>query len=162
MASILNTDLGDLYSQWGERVAFNEGFQAQKIAEAKNAGRDAFSLGVDRAQGRDMYFDAKEQRFSEAREFLAGEPAAQISDENISDVEPESIEPDQVGEVLDGEDTLGMESVVANETEDIYDPYQDYADEYGLDLDTDNGCQVVWNLSEQSTHDLAGEYGIQV
>lgn len=131
MASILNTDLGDLYSQWGERVAFNEGFQAQKIAEAKNAGRDAFHLGVDRVQGRDMYFDAKEQRFSEAREFLAGEPAAQISDENISDVEPESIELDQIGDVTDGEETLGMESVVADETdwhseamEDVYNDAQ--------------------------------------
>lgn len=46
MASILNTDLGDLYNQWGERVAFNEGYQRQKIAEARKAGSDAFSLGI--------------------------------------------------------------------------------------------------------------------
>jgi len=27
MPSVLNTDLGDLYNLWGERVAINEGFQ---------------------------------------------------------------------------------------------------------------------------------------
>lgn len=121
MASILQTDVLELYNSWGERVAFNEGFQAQKIADAKQAGRDAFSLGIDRSQGRDLYFEAKDERFSEAKEFLAGESAAQISDSEISDVEPESIEPDQIGDVTDGEETLGMESVVANETEDLDD-----------------------------------------
>lgn len=125
MSSILKTDVFELYNSWGERVAFNEGFQAQKIAEAKQGGRDAFSLGIDRSQGQGLYFEAKDQRFSEAKEFLAGEPAAQISDESISDVEPESIEPDQIGEVTDGEETLGMESVVANETEDISDNFRD-------------------------------------
>lgn len=117
MASILQTDVLELYNSWGERVAFNEGFQAQKIVDAKQAGRDAFSLGIDRSQGQGLYFEAKDQRFSEAKEFLAGEPAAQISDASISDVEPESIEPDQIGDITDGEETLGMESVVANETE---------------------------------------------
>lgn len=121
MASILQTDVLELYNSWGERVAFNEGFQAQKIADAKQAGRDAFSLGIDRSQGQGLYFDAKDQRFSEAKEFLAGESVAQISDSEISDVEPESIEPDQIGEVTDGEETLGMESVVANETEALSD-----------------------------------------
>lgn len=113
MSSILKTDVFELYNSWGERIAFNEGFQAQKIADAKQAGRDAFSLGIDRVQGRELYFDAKDQRFSEAKEFLAGEPAAQIAD----DVETESIELDQIGDVTDGEETLGMESCVANETE---------------------------------------------
>lgn len=128
MASILNTDLGDLYTQWGERVAFNEGFQAQKIVEAKAAGRDAFHLGIDRAQGRDMYLAAKDQRFSEAREFLNPEPQ-QIDDsrtDDISDVELEPVEVDPIGEVTDGEETLGMESVVANETEDVRATDEDY------------------------------------
>ena len=115
MSSILKTDIIELYDAWGERVAFNEGYRAQRIADAKQAGRDAFSLGIDRVQGRELYYETKDQRFSEAKEFLADEPAAQISD--ASDVEPESIEPDQIGDVTDGEETLGMESVVANETE---------------------------------------------
>lgn len=119
MASILNTDISELYNTWGERVAFNEGFQAQKIAEAKAAGREAFHLGVDSAQGKDIYFAAKDQRFAEAREFLSSEPQ-QINDsrtDDISDVEPEPVDIDPVGDVTDGEETLGMESVVANETE---------------------------------------------
>lgn len=118
MSSILQTDVFELYNSWGERVAFNEGFQAQKIADAKQAGRDAFSLGIDRSQGQGLYFEAKDQRFSEAKDFLAGESVAQISDD--SDAESESIEPDQIGDVTDGEETLGMESCVANETEYLH------------------------------------------
>lgn len=113
MASILNADLSDLYDQWNQRVAFNEGYRAQQISEARQAGRDAFSLGVDRQQGREMYFDGRDQRMAEAREFLAAEPAAQIEA-----VEPDVVEPDQISDVMDGEETLGMESCVANETED--------------------------------------------
>lgn len=91
----------DTYAQWGERVAFNEGYQAQKLGEAKQAGRDAFSLGVDRKVARDAYFDSKDERFSEAAEFIQSD---------FVDIEP-------IGEVLDGEETLGMESIVANESE---------------------------------------------
>lgn len=135
MSSILKTDVFELYNSWGERVAFNEGFQAQKIAEAKQGGRDAFSLGIDRSQGQGLYFEAKDQRFSEAKEFLAGEPAAQISDESISDVEPESIEPDQIGDVTDGEETLGMESVVANESEWFEGEGMSESDRYNMDFE---------------------------
>src|SRR5674476_475521 len=61
MSSILNTDLGELYNQWGERVAYNQGFQKQKIDSARAAGRDAFDLGVDRVAGRDAYFSARSE-----------------------------------------------------------------------------------------------------
>ena len=114
MASILNTDISDLVTQWGDRVNFNEGYAQQRVAEARQAGRDAYSLGLDKSVARDSYFESRDQRFVEAKEFLAGDSAAQVADSEISDVEPDSI-----GEVMDGEDTLGMESVVANETEDL-------------------------------------------
>lgn len=146
MASILNTDISELYNVWGERVAFNEGFQAQKIAEAKSAGRDAFHLGIDRVQGCDMYLATKDQRFSEAREFLSGENATEEisdsrTDETIFDVEPEPVDVDPVGEVTDGEETLGMESVVANETEDLDDDRSWY-DEAMEDLVNDAEATV--------------------
>lgn len=122
MASVLNTDLFDLYDQWNQRVAFNDGYRAQSIADANQAGRDAFHLGLDRVQGRSFYNDVQDQRHQEAREFFAAEPAAQIEDAS-------SVEPDEIGEVTDGEETLGAESCVANETEDIaeYD-----VDEYAI------------------------------
>lgn len=113
MASILNTDLGELYDQWNQRVAFNEGYQAQKITEARDAGRDAFHLGVDRAQARDNYFESRDQRVSEAQEFL-----------QPSDVSLEVVDIEPIDEITDGEETLGMESVVANETDDL--PDDDY------------------------------------
>lgn len=117
MASVLNTDLFDLYDQWNQRVAFNEGYRAQAIAEANQAGRDAFHLGLERVQGRQLYNEVKNQRHQEAREFFAAEPAAQIED--ASSIEPEAIKPDEIGAVTDGEETLGTESCVANETEDL-------------------------------------------
>lgn len=43
-----------------------------------------------------------------------------------------------------------------------FDPYQEYADEYGLDLDNDNDSEVVWLLSDPSMHDLAEEHGIEI
>lgn len=196
--SILNTDLSELYDQWGERVAFNEGYKKQKLMEATQAGRDAFHLGIDRSQGREFYFDAKDQRFSEAREFLSGEINA-VGNSDISDVEPEVVAIEPVGDITDGEETLGMESVVANETEyqratvedwsvygndpefmedpDEYmrgvqrsedrvagslDPFADYAGEYGIDLDTQEGVDVAWLLSDPVTHGLAEDYGIQI
>lgn len=130
MASILQTDLLDLVNQWEERVAFNEGYRKQKISEATGAGRDAFRLGLDRAQGQDNYFQSRQQMNSEAAEFLAGDSAA----EGVEDVD---IEP--VGEIIDGEETLGMESVVADEGDWYSEAMQDHADsvEYEMSLWTD-------------------------
>lgn len=112
MSSVLNTNLFDLYDQWGQRVAFNEGYRQQQVVEAKQAGRDAFHLGIDRTSARSAYFENRDQRFDEARQFIESENV-QIES---AEVEPVDIEP--ISEVTDGEETLGMESVVANETED--------------------------------------------
>lgn len=109
MASILQTDLLELVNQWEERVAFNEGYRKQKISDASGAGRDAFSSGLSRSQGQEAYFQSRQQMHSEAAEFLAGDSAA----EGVEDVD---IEP--IGDITDGEETLGMESIVADETED--------------------------------------------
>lgn len=106
MSSILNTDLGDLFDQWGQRVAFNEGYQKQKIDEANQAGREAYHLGIDRIQGREIYFETKDQKF-------------------------------------DGEETLGMESVVANETEDAFNVYTDGG------LFTQDEIDSVWDEAAQ-------------
>lgn len=144
MASILNTDVKDLYTQWGERVAFNEGFQAQKIAEAKVSGREAFHLGIDRVQGRDMYFEAKDQRFSEVREFLSDGTAT----EEIADVEPELVDVDPIGEVTDGEETLGMESVVANETDGLLADQFLWASENGFDGGDEHDLEVWFNFDD--------------
>lgn len=165
MASILQTDVLELYNTWGERVAFNEGFQAQKIAEAKQGGRDAFSLGIDRSQGQGLYFEAKDQRFSEAKEFLAGEPVAQISDESISDVESESIEPDQIGDVTDGEETLGMESVVANETEDRQITDEDmwtYGNDPEFVDDPHAYMQSIWDAQEEVVNNHYAEHASDI
>lgn len=108
MASILNTDLGDLYSQWGERVAFNEGYQKQKISSAREAGANAFNDGLDSSVARDNYFASQKQKSADAQEFL-----------NSENVSSENVEVEDVGEVMDGEETLGMESVVSGETEDL-------------------------------------------
>lgn len=59
MASILRSDVFDLFNSWGERVAFNQGFQAQKIASAEQGGRDAFDLGLSRSQGQSNYLSAR-------------------------------------------------------------------------------------------------------
>lgn len=112
MASILQTDLLDLVNQWEERVAFNEGYRKQKISVASGAGRDAFSSGLSRSQGQDAYFQSRQQMNSEASEFLAGDSAA----EGVEDVD---IEP--IGDITDGEETLGMESCVSDESLDIPD-----------------------------------------
>lgn len=149
MASILNTDIGDLYNQWGERVAFNEGYQAQKINEAKQAGRESFHLGLDSSQGKDIYFEKKDQRFAEAKEFLSGESVAQNNESDFIEGESEIIETDFVGDVTDGEETLGMESVVANETEDLSDHgITDEALQMNLNYDL-NGFETYekWELA---------------
>src|SRR3989338_5670328 len=99
MASMLNTDLLKLYPQWGERIAFNEGYQAQKLSIARSAGSDAFKLGLDRNYARSAFF--------ESREFIQNE-----------NVQIESVEVDSVGDVTDGEETLGMESCVSGESID--------------------------------------------
>ena len=109
MVSILEIDVLTLFNQWEERVAFNEGYRKQKIVEAGQAGRDAFHVGIDRAQGQQNYFEAKDQRFSEAQEFLSSDASA---------IESDAVEIETIEEITDGEETLGMESVVANETED--------------------------------------------
>lgn len=118
MASFLNTDLGDLYSQWGERVAFNEGYQRQKIAEARTAGQDAFSLGLDRVSGRDAYIEAKNSRFSEAAEF----------EKNVDDLGVV----EDMGEVEDlgAVDDLGETDAVA--LRESFDP-NDYAAVFGCE-----------------------------
>lgn len=115
MSSILNTDISDLVSQWGERVAFNEGYQKQKIAEATQAGRDAFSLGLDRGQARDLYFEMQAHEREDVQAFLSSDSAAEDSMELFQE-EDESME------------TLGMESVVCNESLDV----DDWADVSGL------------------------------
>lgn len=103
----------------GQRVAFNEGYQKQKILEANEAGREAFSLGLDRSEARSVYLDKRAQLASEAKDFLLDESAAQNNEADFIEGESETIETDPVGAVTDGEETLGMESVVANETEDL-------------------------------------------
>jgi len=46
--------------------------------------------------------------------------------------------------------------------QDDYDPYQEYADAYGLDEDNEEHREIIWLLSEQETHDLAAEHGIEI
>lgn len=158
MASILNTDLGDLYDQWNQRVAFNEGYRAQAIAESKQAGRDAFSLGLDRVQGRNIYNETKDQRFQEAREFFAPEPAAQVED--ASDLSPEVVEPDDIGEVTDGEETLGMETCVANETEDVKTGWETIRDEDGNFLRVVNH-DARWLTSDEILEDVFDDLALE-
>lgn len=75
MSSIFNTDLGELYNQWGERVAYNKGYEQQKINSAKEAGRDAFDLGVDKGLGRDAYFEARDSLTAAAAGFDVSDSA---------------------------------------------------------------------------------------
>ncbi len=105
--SNLISGFGNIYAQWGERVAFNEGYQAQKISQANSAGRNAFSDGLDRDEARSSYLESKDaQAFTES----------------------ENVDIEAVGEVMDGEDTLGMESCVAGYSDfdglDDYDEWQ--------------------------------------
>lgn len=150
MASILQTDLLDLVNQWEERVAFNEGFRKQKISAASGAGRDAFSSGLSRSQGQDAYFQSRQQMNSEAAEFLAGDSAAEGVDvEQFSRDYDDAVEMEidrymgpavdlENDSVLDGEETLGMESCVSGETEGVGDWYseamQDHAEAVEFDL----------------------------
>lgn len=106
MSSILNTDISDLVSQWGERVAFNEGYQKQKIAEATQAGRDAFSSGLDLDQGRDLYFEMQAHERDDVQAFLSSDSAAEDSAELFQ-------------EDFESMETFGMESVVCNDTFDV-------------------------------------------
>lgn len=150
MASILQTDLLDLVNQWEERVAFNEGFRKQKISAASGAGRDAFSSGLSRSQGQDVYFQSQQQLKTEATEFLAGDSAADglLADqyewaaargfEGGDEFELEAWY-NSNDSVLDGEETLGMESVVASESLDesgdwYSEAMQDHADAVEWDL----------------------------
>lgn len=122
MSSILQTDVLELYNTWGERVAFNEGYKAQSIAVAKQAGRDAFDLGLDKDQGKDLYFASRAQLAAEAQHFLDGDSASDF--DAFLSTTPNGkkivVEPDQIGDITEGEETLGMESCVAGETEDLY------------------------------------------
>lgn len=117
MASILNTDLGDLYDQWGQRVAFNEGYRKGQLNEARSAGAEAASFGVDRETARDRYFQQMQARREDAAEFLASESAS--VDDAADDV---TADLDDIGEVMNGEETLGMESCVSDETIDVHNP----------------------------------------
>lgn len=60
MASLFNTDILELARTWDERVAFNEGYKAQQIANARKAGAESVDLGLDASQGRDAYFARNE------------------------------------------------------------------------------------------------------
>lgn len=140
MASILNTDLGELYDHWGQRVAFNEGYERQKITEARQAGAAAFHNGVDRKEARELYFDARDQRVAEAKEFLHSEPIA------IEDAGVQYDDIQTITEVTDGEVTLGMESCVAAETEDFDDVLLSDCHEAQIEEDTSfpNNYGCLW------------------
>jgi hypothetical protein len=123
MASVLNRDIFELYDQWGQRVAFNEGYARKQIADARQAGSEAFTSGVDRKTARAAYFEKRANLQSEANDFINDQPAS---------VDETAAEPvDDLGSVTDGEETLGMESVVAGETESAsLSSYENPDDEY--------------------------------
>ena len=124
MASILNTGISELVNHWGERVAFNEGYQKQKIAEATQAGRDAFQLGLDRGQGRDLYFEMQANKREDVQAFLSSDSAAGGVDVDYSSVVDQFGNEDEINdaafqEEVEAIETLGMESVVADESLDV-------------------------------------------
>ena len=192
MASILNTDLGDLYSQWGERVAFNEAFDRQKIRVMNEFAYVAINNGIDRVTAREQFFDVGLERvdrpsdldiYGSAMAFNPEDPDGKWVDvdgaypldasgndfydthgnsaykKKGADVEPESIETDQIGEVLDGEDTLGMESVVANETEDVRHYSEEELDAIGpVDDDYDIPHLDEYHEYLHSTRDVGADF----
>lgn len=109
-----------------------------------------FISGLSRSQGQDAYFQSRQQMNSEAAEFLAGDSAA----EGVEDVD---IEP--IGEITDGEETLGMESCVSGETEDVRHYSEEELDAIGFD---DENLEIA-HLDEyhdylRSTRDLGSSF----
>lgn len=98
--SIFNTDLGELYNQWGERVAYNEGYTKQQVDSARIAGKDAFDLGVGRSAGMDAYFSARSTLENEAQNFQFADSA--LGDEEIEDFRV-GAEADELAEMEDSD-----------------------------------------------------------
>jgi len=154
MASIFTTDLGELYNQWGERVAYNEGFQKRKIDSARSAGADAFDFGVDKGLGLDAYFSVRSALVDDAASFQVSDSAVSLdansdieivavsdfsfSDDEWSDVQEKfadgksdfSFSDDEWSEVQEKLADVTLE--LFDNAENVYDPLYQSSEERGF------------------------------
>lgn len=159
MSSILNTDLGDLYDQWNQCIAFNEVYDRQEVKVMNEFAYDAISKGIDRATAREQFLsiglnnnvkDSSSYDLSKDPDLSRSAMSFNPEDTDGKWTDADGVFPldasgndfydtygnpavmeyrrkkraaqiEPITEVTDGEETLGMESVVANETEDISD-----------------------------------------
>lgn len=127
-----------IFSEWGQRVAFNEGYEKQKITEARVAGADAFALGQDRYEARSLYFSQREILEAEAAQFLADAQtrdnlatSGSLTDVSL-DVNDESDEmSSDFFDSLSASENLGLASSVAPDS--LYFDTDHWSDVSGLD-----------------------------
>jgi len=105
------TNLTSLYTQWGDRVAFNEGYARQRIKEARSAGAEAFSAGLNRNSAR--------------TDFLAGKQDDPLHDP-YSEENYVADKDDYLGRPLDenDEDNYVQNADLENFDEDLYEDYE--------------------------------------
>lgn len=104
----------DRIDEWQQRVAFNEGYRKQQIASARVAGADAYSLGLDRVQGRDMFFEAEFNHCEDANDFFNGHTSNGITHDAISDVAPDIMD-DSTADTFDVDLHLAADGSIEEE-----------------------------------------------